>query len=75
MLLEAMRSSMQWHREHERATLYSVLNAARAWRFAGEDVNLRHGRGGNLDEAGVQELLDHVEHQVATALASAHPER
>ena len=37
-LLDAMRSSMRWHREHERATLYSVLNAARAWRFASEDV-------------------------------------
>jgi len=33
-LLGAMRESMQWHREHEGATLYSVLNACRAWRFA-----------------------------------------
>ena len=33
-LLEAMVESMRWHREHERASLYSVLNAARAWRFA-----------------------------------------
>jgi hypothetical protein len=37
-LLEAMAESMAWHRAHERATLYSVLNACRAWRFAEEDV-------------------------------------
>lgn len=37
-LLRAMQESMRWHRAHERATLYSVLNAARAWRFAVEDV-------------------------------------
>ena len=37
-LLAAMSESMRWHRTHERATLYSVLNAARAWRFAEEDV-------------------------------------
>lgn len=37
-LLEAMYESMAWHRAHERATLYSVLNACRAWRFAAEDV-------------------------------------
>ena len=37
-LLGAMRESMRWHRRHERATLYSVLNGARAWRFADEDV-------------------------------------
>lgn len=36
-LLEAMVESMRWHREHEGATLYSVLNAARAWRYAAED--------------------------------------
>jgi hypothetical protein len=29
---------MAWHRVHEKATLYSVLNACRAWRFADEDV-------------------------------------
>ena len=33
-LLDAMVQSMRWHREHEKATLYSVLNACRAWRFA-----------------------------------------
>jgi hypothetical protein len=33
-----MIESMRWHREHEKATLYSVLNARRAWRFAAEDV-------------------------------------
>ena len=37
-LLEMMGESMRWHRRHERATLYSVLNACRAWRFAAEDV-------------------------------------
>jgi hypothetical protein len=37
-LLEAMQASMAWHRTHEGATLYSVLNACRAWRFAEEDV-------------------------------------
>ena len=38
LLLELMGESMRWHREHEKATLYSVLNASRAWRFAVEDV-------------------------------------
>jgi hypothetical protein len=37
-LLEAMIASMRWHREHEKGTLYSVLNASRAWRFAAEDA-------------------------------------
>lgn len=37
-LLDAMIRSMRWHREHEKATLYSVLNATRAWRFAAEDA-------------------------------------
>lgn len=37
-LLEAMDDSMTWHRLHEPATLYSVLNACRAWRFVEEDV-------------------------------------
>jgi hypothetical protein len=37
-LLDAMYESMAWHRAHEKATLYSVLNACRAWRFAEEDV-------------------------------------
>ncbi len=37
-LLEAMFESVVWHRAHEKATLYSVLNACRAWRFAEEDV-------------------------------------
>ena len=37
-LLKAMHESMRWHREHEKATLYSVLNACRAWRFADEDA-------------------------------------
>jgi hypothetical protein len=38
VLLQAMAASMRWHREHEPATLYSVLNAARAWRFAEDNV-------------------------------------
>jgi hypothetical protein len=37
-LLQAMYESMAWHRAHEKATLYSVLNACRAWRFAAVDV-------------------------------------
>jgi hypothetical protein len=37
-LLDAMCESMAWHRAHEKATLYSVLNACRAWRFAEEDM-------------------------------------
>jgi hypothetical protein len=88
-LLDAMAQSMRWHREHEKATLYSVLNACRAWRFAREDVlgskldgaawarsrwarpevidaavELRHGRAGTLDAGDVDELLNHVEHEV-----------
>ncbi|MEY2431078.1 MAG: hypothetical protein QOC92_803 [Acidimicrobiaceae bacterium] len=38
LLLDVMIESMRWHREHEKATLYSVLNASRAWRFAAEDT-------------------------------------
>lgn len=38
VLLDSMIESMRWHREHEKATLYSVLNACRAWRFAADDV-------------------------------------
>lgn len=45
-LLKAMHESMAWHRVHEKATLYSVLNACRAWRFAEEDV-----LGSKLEEA------------------------
>lgn len=37
-LLVAMSESMAWHRAYEKATLYSVLNACRAWRFAAVDV-------------------------------------
>ena len=91
-LLDAMVESMRWHRRHERATLYSVLNAGRAWRFAEDDVlgskldgaawarqrwgrpelidaavELRHGRGGQLDEREVDELLDHVERVLTTS--------
>ena len=38
LLLEVLHQSMRWHREHEKATLYSVLNASRAFRFAVDDV-------------------------------------
>jgi streptomycin 3"-adenylyltransferase len=37
-LLDAMKKSMRWHRDHEGATLYSVLNACRAWRFTAENA-------------------------------------
>lgn len=37
-VLDAMYESIVWHRAHEKATLYSVLNACREWRFAEEDV-------------------------------------
>ncbi len=37
-LLDALYQSMAWHRVHEKATLYSVLNACRAWRFVDEGV-------------------------------------
>lgn len=37
-LLTAMSESMAWHRTHEGASLYSVLNACRAWRFAEDNV-------------------------------------
>jgi hypothetical protein len=98
-LLHAMQSSMRWHRAHERATLYSVLNAVRAWRFASENVlgsklegatwarlrwpdpavidtavDLRHGRPGELEEAAVDHLLDHVEHQLAATLTATETE-
>ena len=38
ILLDALSQSMAWHRIHEKATLYSVLNACRAWRFVDEGV-------------------------------------
>lgn len=38
LLLDVLGESLRWHREHEPASLYSVLNASRAWRFAVEDV-------------------------------------
>lgn len=38
VLLDMLGGSLRWHRQHERATHYSVLNAARAWRFAADDV-------------------------------------
>jgi hypothetical protein len=38
VLLQMMSESTRWHRDHEKATLYSVLNGSRAWRFAVDDV-------------------------------------
>lgn len=37
-LLTAMAESISWHRQYEKATLHSVLNASRAWRFAVDNV-------------------------------------
>lgn len=37
-IVDAMVASMRWHRAHEGPTLYSVLNACRAWRYAVDDV-------------------------------------
>lgn len=37
-VLKAMYESIVWHRAHEQATFYSVLNACREWRFAEDDV-------------------------------------
>jgi hypothetical protein len=37
-LLDAMVESLRWHRQHERATLHSVLNACRVWRYAEEEI-------------------------------------
>jgi hypothetical protein len=45
-LLAVMSESMAWHRAHAKATLYSVLNARRAWRCAEHDK-----LGSNLDGA------------------------
>ena len=47
VLLDMLRASVLWHRQHETATHYAVLNAARAWRFAAADV-----LGSKLDGAG-----------------------
>ena len=38
LVLDVLIESMRWHRLHEGATLYSVLNASRAWRYAADDV-------------------------------------
>jgi hypothetical protein len=38
VLRDVLIESMRWHREHEKATFHSVLNACRAWRFAADDV-------------------------------------
>ena len=46
-ILDAMVESMRWHRAHEGPTLYSVLNACRAWRYAVDDV-----LGSKLEGAG-----------------------
>jgi hypothetical protein len=38
VVLDALRASIRWHQGHEQSAHQSVLNAARAWRFAAEDV-------------------------------------
>jgi hypothetical protein len=60
ILLAAMADSMRWHREHEKATLYSVLNACRAWRFAVEDVlgSKLEGAGWARERWGKPALID-----------------
>lgn len=57
MLLAMMIESMRWHRAHEKASLYSVLNACRAWRYAVDDR-----LGSKLDGAAwVRERWPHPE--------------
>jgi hypothetical protein len=70
MLLEAMVASMRWHRAHEGATLYSVLNASRAWRFAVDDVLGSKLAGGAWarDRWPRPDLID-----AAVALRHGHP--
>lgn len=63
-LLQAMYESMLWHRTHEKATLYSVLNACRAWRFA-EDNAL----GSKLDGAGWARARWHEPEVIDAAVA------
>jgi hypothetical protein len=66
-LLDAMAQSMRWHREHERATLYSVLNASRAWRYASDDV-----LGSKLDGAAWARGRWHQPELIDAAVALRH---
>lgn len=66
-LLDAMRASMRWHRQHERATLYSVLNATRAWRFADDNV-----LGSKLEGAAWARVRWTHPHVIDAAVALRH---
>jgi hypothetical protein len=70
VLLQVMSESMRWHRDHEKATLYSVLNGSRAWRFAVEDVLGSKLEGAEWARARweVPSLID-----AAVALRRGHP--
>ena len=67
VLLAMMTESMRWHREHEKATLYSVLNASRAWRFAGENI-----LGSKLDGAAWARKLWRTPAVIDAAVALRH---
>lgn len=67
VLLQAMLESMRWHREHEKATLYSVFNACRAWRFAEADV-----LGSKLDGAEWARRRWQMPALIDTAVALRH---
>lgn len=66
-LLVAMRDSIRWHRAHEGATLYSVLNACRAWRFATEDI-----MGSKLEGADWAKPRWHDPRAIDSAVALRH---
>jgi hypothetical protein len=66
-LLHAMAQSMSWHREHESASLYSVLNACRAWRFTVDDV-----LGSKLDGAEWARTRWHKPHVIDAAVELRH---
>ena len=68
-LLRAMSDSMAWHRLHEKATLYSVLNACRAWRFAEDDV-----LGSKLEGAAWARTRWSDTHTIDAAVALRHGE-
>ena len=71
-LLDDMGESMRWHREHEKATLYSVLNACRAWRFAVDNIlgSKRDGARWARSRWGAPSLID-----AAVRLRHGHPAR
>jgi hypothetical protein len=66
-LLDAMVESMRWHRRHERATLYSVLNASRAWRYAADGT-----LGSKLDGAAWARRRWHEPELIDAAVALRH---